>query len=88
MVLFKNQLFALGFRRFSRKKDPWKEWKWKVPMEKSSVGHLPFPNSHGIPQVDAFCMGQRLIFKANARSVGQRKAKSVKASRFPVQGVN
>ena len=23
----------LGFRRFSRKKDPWKEWKWKVPLE-------------------------------------------------------
>ena len=24
--------FSLGFRRFS-KKDPWKEWKWKVPLE-------------------------------------------------------
>ena len=26
IVLFKNQLFLLGFRRFSRKKNPWKEW--------------------------------------------------------------
>ena len=24
--LFKNQPFSLRFRRFSRKKDPWKEW--------------------------------------------------------------
>ena len=25
--------FSLGFRRFSRRKDPWKEWNWKVPLE-------------------------------------------------------
>ena len=25
--------FSLKFRRFSRKKDPWKEWTWKVPLE-------------------------------------------------------
>ena len=29
--------FFLGFRRFSRKKDPWKEWKWKVPLEPWAV---------------------------------------------------
>ena len=26
IVLSKNRPFSLGFRRFSRKKDPWKEW--------------------------------------------------------------
>ena len=29
----KNGSVFFGFRRFSRKKDPWKEWKWKVPLE-------------------------------------------------------
>ena len=38
ILLFKNRIrfpppFSLGFRRFSRKKDPWKEWKRKVPLE-------------------------------------------------------
>ena len=31
IVLFNNQPFSLGFRRFSGKKDPRKEWKWKLP---------------------------------------------------------
>ena len=26
IVISKNRLFSLRFRRFSRKKDPWKEW--------------------------------------------------------------
>ena len=30
IALSKNQPFSLGFRRLSRKKDPWKEWNWKV----------------------------------------------------------
>ena len=30
IVLSKNRRFP---RRVSRKKDPWKEWKWKVPLE-------------------------------------------------------
>ena len=25
--------FPLGLLRSLRKKDPWKEWKWKVPLE-------------------------------------------------------
>ena len=29
--------FSLGFCRFSGKKDPWKEWKWKVPVEMSRM---------------------------------------------------
>ena len=33
IVLSKTGSVSLGFRRFSRKKDPWKEWKWKVPLE-------------------------------------------------------
>ena len=26
---------------FSRKKDPWKEWKWKVPLESQVVEPRP-----------------------------------------------
>ena len=33
IVLFKTLHFPLHFLRFSRKKDPWKEWKWKVPLD-------------------------------------------------------
>ena len=34
IVLFKNRsLFSQGSWRFSRKKDPWKEWKWNLPLE-------------------------------------------------------
>ena len=33
IVLFKNQLFPLGFCWFSEKKDPWKEWTWKCPLD-------------------------------------------------------
>ena len=43
IVLFKTQLFSLGFRRFSRRKDPWKEWGrycvfW-VPCKPIPEGH-------------------------------------------------
>ena len=33
IVLFKNQLFPLGFDGFLKRRDHWKEWKfeWKVP---------------------------------------------------------
>ena len=42
IVLSKNQPFSLGFRRFSRKIriDPWKEWKWKVPLDMCLVQWL------------------------------------------------
>ena len=33
IVLFQNQAFSKGFWRLSRKKDPWNEWKWKLPLE-------------------------------------------------------
>ena len=34
IVLVKHRSpFSLGFWRLSEKKDPWKEWKWKVPLE-------------------------------------------------------
>ena len=29
----KKRPVSLGFRRFSGKTDPWKEWTWKVPLE-------------------------------------------------------
>ena len=32
--LFENQICFPAFLRFSRKKDPWKEWQWKVLLEK------------------------------------------------------
>ena len=35
IVLFKNQPFP-AFWWLSRKKDPWKEWKWKLALEISS----------------------------------------------------
>ena len=35
--------FNLGFRRFSRKKDPWKEWKWKVPLEPPRIRWFSYP---------------------------------------------
>ena len=33
IVLFNNQPFSPGLRRFSRKQDRCKKWKWKVPLE-------------------------------------------------------
>ena len=34
IVLFKHRSpLPLGFWRFSRKEDAWKEWKWKLPLE-------------------------------------------------------
>ena len=37
IVLFEHQLFPHVFFFFSvwfsREKDPWKEWKWKLPLE-------------------------------------------------------
>ena len=33
IVLFKNRPFPPGVWRFSRRKDPWKEWKWRLPLE-------------------------------------------------------
>ena len=36
LFLFKNQLFPKGFRWFFRKKDAWKEWKWKVNLRVST----------------------------------------------------
>ena len=38
LVLFNNQPLSLGFRRFSRKKYPWRERKWKVPLDKDVLG--------------------------------------------------
>ena len=45
IVLSKNQPFCQGFCWwFPRKKDPWKEWKWKVPLEKGKpTGQLVAP---------------------------------------------
>ena len=35
-ILYNHRSFgrSFGFRRFSRKKDPWKEWKWKELLDK------------------------------------------------------
>ena len=37
--------FPQAFWWFSRKKDPWKEWKWKLPLEVclGCLHSLPFP---------------------------------------------
>ena len=37
IVPSKNRPFSLGLWRFSIKKDPWKEWTWKVPLERLSA---------------------------------------------------
>ena len=50
-ILFNHQAlqkpdpFSLGFWRFSRKKDPEKEWKWKVPLEAWRIAPLGTPLS-------------------------------------------
>ena len=55
IVLFKIRSVSPEFLRFPEKKDPWKEWKWKVPREFPScpaisrtstkyVLHLTSPN--------------------------------------------
>ena len=44
IALFKKMLCSLGFLRFSRRKDPWKEWKWKVPLE---IWNMPVGRIHG-----------------------------------------
>ena len=38
IVLSKNLLFPLGFWWLCEKKDAWKEWKWKCPLEKLKLG--------------------------------------------------
>ena len=32
-LISETSRFCLSFRMVSRKKDPWKEWTWKVPLE-------------------------------------------------------
>ena len=43
IVLSKNRSFSLGLWRFSRKKDPSKEWKWKVPLDSWGFTGEPLP---------------------------------------------
>ena len=47
-VLFKNQLFPQGLAWYFRKKDAWKEWKCKVPLENRKTYEPPHfdPGSH------------------------------------------
>ena len=42
IILFKNLPFPRVFGRFA-KKDPWKEWKWKLPPKKIE-GFLDVPH--------------------------------------------
>ena len=41
IIIFNNQPFSVGFRRFSRKKDPWKEWGRYPQNGKANPFRLP-----------------------------------------------
>ena len=68
-------LFPLGFWWFSGKKDPWKEWKWKLPLEnKPCCGRRYMRNHQSKPNSERLTMGGGMAAKTSQevfRSEGQ-----------------
>ena len=65
----------------SRKKDPWKEWKWKLPLDYSRgtvQGLLPGSCSHGRLQAES--LTQRLHVQTSRRLLGCALMRLVRAS--------
>ena len=80
----KPEPFSLGFSRVSRKKDPWKEWNWKVPIEMGGFdgSHRPMTLSAEKSGDDSCCFPPSKDRARALEELGTTNAVLVEIPRF------